>query len=196
MLEAVNQIVVHGYSVLDVSQRLGVSTKSLYDWQKTFSKPRAKREADKDLQAENARLKRELKRAQQERDTLKEAVVLCRRVKERYPFIKARSQDYSVRTRCRAMETHPSGYYEWLRQPLSNREAADMHLTNQIKQYWLESDGHSGYRNIHLDLAEAKIVCGRDRVLKLMRQARLQSAKSSLLWEGPPCHSEPARTSV
>lgn len=73
--EAVNQIVVHGYSVLDVSQRLGVSTKSLYDWQKTFSKPRAKWEADKDLQAENARLKRELKRAQQERNILKEAAV-------------------------------------------------------------------------------------------------------------------------
>ncbi len=73
--EAVNQIVVHGYSVLDVSQRLGVSTKSLYDWQKAFSKPRAKREADKDLQAENARLKRELKRAQQERNILKEAAV-------------------------------------------------------------------------------------------------------------------------
>ena len=41
--EAVNQIVIHGYSVLDVSQRLGVSTKSLYDWQKKFNKPRAKR---------------------------------------------------------------------------------------------------------------------------------------------------------
>ena len=73
--EAVNQIVIHGYSVLDVSQRLGVSTKSLYDWQKKFSKPRAKREVDEDLQAENARLKRELKRAQQERDILKEAAV-------------------------------------------------------------------------------------------------------------------------
>jgi transposase len=73
--EAVNQIVVHGYSVADVSERLGVSTKSLYDWQKTFSKPRAKREADNDLQAENARLKKELKRGQQERDILKEAAV-------------------------------------------------------------------------------------------------------------------------
>ncbi len=73
--EAVNQIVVHGYSVQDVSQRLGVSTKSLYDWQKRFSKPKVKRESDKDLQAENARLKRELKRAEQERDILKEAAV-------------------------------------------------------------------------------------------------------------------------
>lgn len=73
--EAVNQIVVHGYSVLGVSQRLSISTKSLYGWQKVFSKPRAKREADKELQVENARFKRELKRAQQERDILKEAAV-------------------------------------------------------------------------------------------------------------------------
>ena len=73
--EAVNQVVIHGYSVLDVSQRLGVSTKSLYDWQKKFSQPCAKRESDNDLQAENARLKRELKRAEQERDILKEAAV-------------------------------------------------------------------------------------------------------------------------
>ena len=73
--EAVNQIVIHGYSVQDVSQRLGVSTKSLYDWKKTFSKPKLKRESDKDLQAENARLKRELKRAEQEKDILKEATV-------------------------------------------------------------------------------------------------------------------------
>ena len=73
--EAVNQVVVHGYSVLDVSQRLGVSTQSLYDWQKRFSQPQAKREADRELQTENARLKRELKRVQQERDILKEAAV-------------------------------------------------------------------------------------------------------------------------
>ena len=30
--EAVNQVVVHGYSVNEVSQRLGISTKSLYVW--------------------------------------------------------------------------------------------------------------------------------------------------------------------
>jgi putative transposase len=83
------------------------------------------------------------------------------------------------------METHPSGYYEWLRQPLSNRETVDMRLTNQIKQYWLESGGHSGYRNIYLDLAEAKIVCGRDRVLKLMRQAGLRAQRG---YKAPKVH--------
>ena len=73
--EAVNQVVVHGYPVGEVSQRLGISTKSLYVWIKKSSKPRQQRENETDLRAENARLKRELKRAQQERDILKEAAV-------------------------------------------------------------------------------------------------------------------------
>ena len=71
--EAVNQVVVHGYRVADVADRLGISTKSLYEWKKRFSKPAKQRLEDQDLQAEVARLKRELKRAQQERDILKEA---------------------------------------------------------------------------------------------------------------------------
>ena len=73
--EAVNQVVVHGYSVADVSERLGISNKSLYGWVKVFSKPKKQRDEESDLRAENARLKRELKRAQQERDILKEAAV-------------------------------------------------------------------------------------------------------------------------
>ena len=73
--EAVNQVVVHGYSVLEVSERLGISNKSLYAWIKRFSKPTKQRQEDEDLRAEVARLKRELKRTQQERDILKEAAV-------------------------------------------------------------------------------------------------------------------------
>ena len=73
--EAVNQVVVHGYPVLEVSKRLGIANKSLYDWIKVFSKPPKQREEESDLRAENARLKRELKRVEQERQILKEAAV-------------------------------------------------------------------------------------------------------------------------
>ena len=73
--EAVNQVVVHGYSVLDVSKRLGITNKSLYDWIKKFSKPKAQQAEESDLRAEIARLKRELKRSEQERTILKEAAV-------------------------------------------------------------------------------------------------------------------------
>ena len=71
--EAVNQVVVHGYPVLEVSKRLSISNKSLYDWIKKFSKPTEQREEEADLRAENARLKRQLKRAEQERAILKES---------------------------------------------------------------------------------------------------------------------------
>ena len=73
--EAVSQIVKHGYPVSEVSDRLGVSTKSLYDWIKKYKRPPPVREELGDLQAEVARLKRELKRTEQERDILKEATV-------------------------------------------------------------------------------------------------------------------------
>ena len=69
--EAVNQVVVHGYSVEEVSERLGIANKSLYDWMKKFSKPRKEREEKADLRAEIARLKR----SEQERAILKEAAV-------------------------------------------------------------------------------------------------------------------------
>ena len=73
--EAVNRIIVHGYDTSDVAKRLGISVKSLYKWKKQFSKPAKKRQEELDIQAENARLKRELKRTQKERDILEEAAV-------------------------------------------------------------------------------------------------------------------------
>ena len=37
--DAVSQVADRGYSVKEVSGRLGVSTKSLYDWIKQYKKP-------------------------------------------------------------------------------------------------------------------------------------------------------------
>jgi transposase len=71
--EAVNQVIQHGYSVNDVAARLGISGKTLYNWVSKFSKPPTVCKQDNDLQAEIARLKKQLKRAEQERDILKEA---------------------------------------------------------------------------------------------------------------------------
>lgn len=75
------------------------------------------------------------------------------------------------------LEVHPSGYYAWLECPESNREREDKRLTASIKQFWLESGGRSGYRNVHADLVEAQIDCGRDRVLRLMRTADIKAQR-------------------
>lgn len=75
------------------------------------------------------------------------------------------------------MQVHPSGYYDWLKRPLSQRARTDKTLIGQIKQFWFESGGHYGYRNVHKDLLEARVSCGRDRVLRLMRQAGLKAQR-------------------
>lgn len=73
--EAIKQVVDRGYSVADVAERLGVSTHSLYVWLRAAGNSREQRKAD-DLDAlrrENARLKSELARSEEERAILKKA---------------------------------------------------------------------------------------------------------------------------
>ncbi|CAG0909301.1 unnamed protein product [Cyprideis torosa] len=69
--DAVSQVVDRGYSVQEVADRLGITTKSLYDWKSKFGRPKA--ESDKD--AELRKLKSELARVTEERDILKKATV-------------------------------------------------------------------------------------------------------------------------
>ncbi len=75
------------------------------------------------------------------------------------------------------MHVHVSGYYAWLHQPKCHREIEDARLTDLIKQYWLESGCHYGYRNIFDDLKEAGEKIGRDRVLRLMQQANIRAQR-------------------
>ena len=68
--DAVRQITERGYPVAEVSQRLGVSQHSLYEWKKKFAASNAK---GNDETEEIRRLKKELARITEERDILKKA---------------------------------------------------------------------------------------------------------------------------
>jgi transposase len=73
--DAVAQVEDRGYAVREVAERLGVSTKSIYTWQKQFSRP-TKVIQEVDAQADEIRrLKRDLLRVTEERDILKKATV-------------------------------------------------------------------------------------------------------------------------
>ena len=64
-LDAIKQITERGYSVADVSKRLGVSTHSLYGWMKRYSvSPQSA--AKDDQSSEIRRLKQELARVTEE----------------------------------------------------------------------------------------------------------------------------------
>ena len=68
--DAVRQITERGYPVSEVSQRLGVSAHSLYEWRKKYVGVVDKSNEQSD---EIRRLKRELVRVTEERDILKKA---------------------------------------------------------------------------------------------------------------------------
>ena len=70
--DAVYQIAVRRYAVREVSERLGVSTHSLYKWMKMYAQA-APQASSVDLEAEKRRLKRDLARMIEERDILKKA---------------------------------------------------------------------------------------------------------------------------
>lgn len=73
--EAVRQVIERGYSVAEVSSRLGVSTHSLHKWVKAV-KPDTSDQQGKELleaKSEILRLKAQLRRTEDERDILKKA---------------------------------------------------------------------------------------------------------------------------
>lgn len=72
-IEAVKQITERGYSIPDVAQRLGVTTKSLYDWKVKYGSESGQYQKSKASEDEVRALKAEVKRLTMERDILKEA---------------------------------------------------------------------------------------------------------------------------
>lgn len=73
--EAVRQIVERGYSVAEVSQRLGVSSHSLYKWVKAVKPDKTEQHAAElvETKSEVLRLRAQLRRTEEERDILKKA---------------------------------------------------------------------------------------------------------------------------
>jgi len=74
--DAVRLVTDEQYTFKAAAQAVGVSVKSLYDWHKKFAPPPVPCGDDAtvdELQAENKRLRKQLKRAELEREILKKA---------------------------------------------------------------------------------------------------------------------------
>ncbi|HBR5282591.1 TPA: IS3 family transposase, partial [Klebsiella pneumoniae] len=174
--EAVKQVVDRGYSVASVATRLDITTHSLYAWIKKYGPDSSTNKEQSDAQAEIRRLQKELKRVTDERDIFKKSRgVLRKAVQLRYAFIRDNTCCWPVRLLCRVLDVHPSGFYAWLQQPHSQRHQADLRLTGQIKQFWLESGCVYGYRKIHLDLRDSGQQCGVNRVWRLMKRVGIKA---------------------
>ena len=76
---------------------------------------------------------------------------------------------------CRVLRVHRSGFYAWLKQPLSARAKDDERLLKQIRKLFIASGGTYGSRWIHRDLKEQGETCSVNRVARLMRRNGLRA---------------------
>jgi uncharacterized protein YaeQ len=64
----------------------------------------------------------------------------------KYAFIRAHQAEFGVRAMCRVLRVHFSGFYAWLKEPLSRRAQDDARQTELIRQAWGDSGKVYGYR--------------------------------------------------
>jgi len=79
---------------------------------------------------------------------------------------------------CRVLRVHRSGYYAWLKKPVSDRAIEDKRLVVKIKRFHQESGGAYGSPRIFKDLRDDGETCGRHRVARVMKQARVKAIRS------------------
>lgn len=99
-------------------------------------------------------------------------------VRRKYEFIKTKQGEVKVRTMCRLLNVAPSGYYAWLKTPLSNRSKEDARLLRLIRASFKASHCVYGAPRVFLDLREAGETCSKHRVARLMRENGIQAQAS------------------
>ena len=57
----------------------------------------------------------------------------------KYAFIRAHQAEFGVRAMCRMLQVHFSGFYAWLKEPLSRRAQDDVRQTELIRRAWSDS---------------------------------------------------------
>ncbi|MEP7246432.1 MAG: IS3 family transposase [Gammaproteobacteria bacterium] len=90
-------------------------------------------------------------------------------------FIKSHQRQFPVEVQCRGLQVAPSGYYAWLKKPVSDRGLEDARLLRLIRASYTASQGIYGAPRVFLDLREAGEGCSKHRVARLMRESGLRA---------------------
>lgn len=76
---------------------------------------------------------------------------------------------------CRVLGVQRSGFYAWLKKPVSKLAKENERLSGLIKQAWLESGCVYGYRKIHDDLRALGERCSPNRIYRLAKAAEIKA---------------------
>jgi putative transposase len=96
-------------------------------------------------------------------------------VRRKYAFINAHRREFDTAVMCRLLDVSRSGFYAWLRNPLSDRAREDQRLLALIVTAYTASHGVYGAPRIFLDLREAGETCSKHRVARIMRANHIKA---------------------
>lgn len=71
---------------------------------------------------------------------------------------------------CRVLDVSKSGYYAWIKRPICLRSMANAGLVAEMKQAYLESRKTYGSPRVHIALQQKDVLCGHNRIARLMRE--------------------------
>src|SRR5699024_8494944 len=93
----------------------------------------------------------------------------------KYKFMEQHKHMFSIVKMSSVLGVSRSGYYRWRARGPSTRTIENKHLTQQIKQVWLDSGKTYGSPRIHAVLRAQGETVSRLRVARLMRKAGIAS---------------------
>jgi len=99
---------------------------------------------------------------------------------------------FRVTKMCQILKVSRSGYYHWLKEPVSQRKKKDMKLKQKIKQIYQKSRQRYGSPRIYQQLLREGYSIGKKRVERLMSEMGIQAvAKKKYKATTDSAHSKP-----
>ncbi|HVI48142.1 MAG TPA: IS3 family transposase, partial [Chitinophaga sp.] len=92
-----------------------------------------------------------------------------------FGFIKEHHPLFPIGKMCQVFEVSRSGFYSWLKSPLSVRCVENQNLTEQILKAYQDSDKRYGSPRITKELNRQGIKISRPRAARLMKKAKIRS---------------------
>lgn len=97
----------------------------------------------------------------------------------KYAFIAEHEQVFSIKRMCLVLGVSRSGYYAWRERSPSSHEQANIMLLAEIRTAYQISRKTYGSPRIHAYLRRKGIMCGRNRVARLMRKHHIVAIRAS-----------------
>jgi putative transposase len=93
----------------------------------------------------------------------------------KYTFMNDFKTKYPIEKMAKVLEVSKSGYYEYLKHPVSKRDIENMKIIFEVKEIHRKSRFNYGSPRIYKALKEKGIPCGKNKIVSLMKKNNIRS---------------------